>query len=36
LADIIQHKLNGLIVKNPESPNEIADNINILFDPDLR
>jgi UDP-glucose:(heptosyl)LPS alpha-1,3-glucosyltransferase len=35
-ADIIQHKLNGMIVENPESPKEIADNINTLFDPDLR
>jgi|LWDU01.1.fsa_nt_gi UDP-glucose:(heptosyl)LPS alpha-1,3-glucosyltransferase len=35
-ADIIQHKLNGLIVENPESPKEIASNINILFDPVLR
>ena len=35
-ADIIQHKLNGLIVENPESPKEIADNINTLFDPILR
>lgn len=35
-ANIIQHKLNGLIVENPESPKEIADNINILFDPGLR
>ncbi len=36
VADIIQHKLNGLIVENPESAEEIADNINILFDPTLR
>ena len=35
-ADIIQHKLNGLIVENPESPKEIADNISLLFDPTLR
>jgi len=35
-ADIIQHRLNGLIVENPESPKEIADNINTLFDPILR
>ena len=35
-ADIIQHKLNGLIVENPESPKEIADNINTLFDPTFR
>jgi UDP-glucose:(heptosyl)LPS alpha-1,3-glucosyltransferase len=32
-ADIIDHKLNGLIVENPGSPKEIADNINTLFDP---
>ena len=35
-ADIIQNKLNGLIVENSESPKEIADNINTLFDPTLR
>jgi len=35
-ADIIQHNLNGLIVENPEFPKEIADNINTLFDPELR
>ena len=35
-ADIIQHKYNGLIVENPESPKEIANNINILFDTVLR
>jgi UDP-glucose:(heptosyl)LPS alpha-1,3-glucosyltransferase len=35
-ADIIQHKLNGLIVENPESPKEIAANISLLFDPALR
>ena len=35
-ADIIQHKLNGLIVENSESSKEIADNINTLFDPTLR
>jgi UDP-glucose:(heptosyl)LPS alpha-1,3-glucosyltransferase len=35
-ANIIQHKLNGLIVENAASPNEIADNINMLFDPALR
>jgi len=35
-ADIIQHKQNGLVVENPESAQEIADNINILFEPALR
>ena len=35
-ADIIQNKLNGLILENPESPKEVADNINILFDPVIR
>ena len=35
-ANIIRHKLNGLIVEKPESPKEIADNLNILFDPTLR
>jgi len=35
-ANIIQHKLSGMIVENPESPKEIADNINSLFDPALR
>lgn len=32
-ADIIQHKLNGLIVETPESSEEVAENINILFEP---
>ena len=35
-ADIIQHGGNGLIVETPESSQEIAENINILFDPLLR
>jgi UDP-glucose:(heptosyl)LPS alpha-1,3-glucosyltransferase len=35
-ANIIQHKLNGLIVENPESPKEIAENLNILLDPIVR
>ena len=35
-ADIIQHRQNGLIVENPESSQEIADNVNILFDPASR
>ncbi len=36
VANIIQHKQDGLIVESPESAKEIADNINILFDPVLR
>ena len=36
VADIIQHKVNGLIVEDSGSPKEIADNINTLFDPSLR
>jgi UDP-glucose:(heptosyl)LPS alpha-1,3-glucosyltransferase len=35
-ANIIQHKLNGLIVETPESSKEIAENINILFNSSLR
>ena len=35
-ADIIQHGQDGLIVETPESSQEIADNINLLFDPVLR
>ena len=35
-ADIIQHKLNGLIVENPDSAKEVAENINILFDLAIR
>jgi UDP-glucose:(heptosyl)LPS alpha-1,3-glucosyltransferase len=35
-ANIIQHKLNGLIVERPRSSQEIAEKINILFDPSLR
>ena len=35
-ADIIHHGQNGLIVENPESSQEIADNVNILFDPASR
>ena len=32
VSDIIQHKLNGLILKNLDSPKEIAKNISSLFD----
>ena len=35
-ADIIQHRLNGLIVETPESSEEVAENINHLFDPTVR
>ncbi len=35
-ADIIRHRQDGLIVETPESSQEIAENINILFDPALR
>ena len=35
-ADIIQHRLNGLIVEAPESSEEVAENINSLFDPTVR
>lgn len=35
-ADIIQHRQNGLIVETPESSEEIAENINSLFDPTVR
>ena len=35
-SDIIKHGQDGLIVETPESSQEIADNINILFDPVLR
>jgi UDP-glucose:(heptosyl)LPS alpha-1,3-glucosyltransferase len=36
VADIIEHKQNGLIVENFESTKEIAENINTLFNKDLR
>ena len=35
-ADIIEHGQNGLIVESPKSAKELAENINILFDPFLR
>ncbi len=35
-ADIIQHRQNGLIVETPESSEEVAENINSLFDPTVR
>lgn len=35
-ADIIQHRQNGLIVETPESSEEVAENINHLFDPTVR
>ncbi|MZH03261.1 MAG: glycosyltransferase family 4 protein, partial [Nitrospinae bacterium] len=35
-ADIIQHKQNGLVVESPESSEEVAENINFLFDPVFR
>ncbi len=35
-ADIICHGQNGLIVETPESPEEVAENINSLFDPSVR
>ena len=35
-ADIIEHGQDGLIVESPESAKELAENINILFDPSLR
>mgnify|MGYP002630535501 CR=1 FL=1 len=35
-ANIINPKQNGLIVENPTDPKEIAENINLLFDPSIR
>ena len=35
-ANIIHPKQNGLIVENPSNPQEIAENINFLFDPSVR
>ena len=35
-ADIIDEKKNGLIVEDPFNPQEIAKNINFLFNPSLR
>ena len=35
-SDIIQHEHNGLIVEHPESAKEVAEKINLLFDPAFR
>tara|TARA_B100000686_G_scaffold250008_1_gene260106 strand:- start:609 stop:1739 length:1131 start_codon:yes stop_codon:yes gene_type:complete len=35
-ANIIDEKINGLIIEDPFNPQEIAKNINFLFDPSLR
>ena len=35
-SDIIRHGKNGLIVETPESSEEVAENINRLFDPTVR
>ena len=35
-AEILEHEENGMVVKNPSDPKEIADNINHLFDPTAR
>ena len=35
-SNIIDSKKNGLIVENPFNPQEIAQNINLLFNPFLR
>ena len=35
-ADIINNKLNGLVVQDPFNPEEIAENIRSLFDPSTR
>jgi len=35
-ANIIQSKKNGLVIKNPHDPKEIAEKINFLFDPSIR
>jgi UDP-glucose:(heptosyl)LPS alpha-1,3-glucosyltransferase len=35
-ADIISHRQNGLIVETPESSEEVAKNINSLFDSTVR
>ena len=34
-ANIIDEKINGLIIDDPFNPQEIAKNINFLFDPSL-
>ena len=35
-ADIINDKKNGLVIKDPFNPEEIAENIRSLFDPSTR
>ncbi|MFQ5443360.1 MAG: glycosyltransferase family 4 protein [Nitrospinales bacterium] len=35
-AEIIEHGHNGLVVEDPGRPREIAEKINLLFDPSLR
>jgi len=35
-AEILEHGKNGMVVKNPSDPKEIAENINQLFDPAVR
>jgi len=35
-ANIIQSNINGLVIKNPYDPKEIAEKINFLFDPSIR
>ena len=35
-ANIIQSNINGLVIKNPYDPKEIAEKINFLFDPTTR
>ncbi len=35
-AEILEPGENGLVVRNPADPKEIADKINTLFDPNLR
>ncbi|MEC7786366.1 MAG: glycosyltransferase family 4 protein, partial [Nitrospinota bacterium] len=35
-SNIIESKNNGLVVKDPYNPKEIAEKINYLFDPSIR
>ena len=35
-ANIIESKKNGLVIKDPYNPKEIAEKINYLFDPSIR
>jgi UDP-glucose:(heptosyl)LPS alpha-1,3-glucosyltransferase len=35
-AEILEHGKSGMVVDNPSDPKEIAENINPLFDPDMR